>query len=276
MREAGRIVAEVFGEVAKVIRPGVSTYEIDRVVETAIKRRGGKPLFKGYPGPEAVRSFPASSCISINEEVVHGIPKKDRVLREGDIVSVDVGVGWRGYCGDGAVTFCVGSVSDRARKLVATCYRALLAGIAQAKAGNRLSQIGAAVQHCAESAGFGVVRRFVGHGIGTSLHEAPKVPNYVDEEVLKEDLILECGMVLAIEPMLTEGTYELVDMPDQWTQVTADRRLSAHFEHTVAITREGAEILTPWEKEIDTVQSPCIIGLFGRSENYAERGTDSG
>jgi len=270
MREAGRIVAETFGEVAKVMRPGVSTRELDKVVEAAIRRRGGEPLFKGY------RGFPAASCISINEEVVHGIPRKGRILREGDVVSVDLGVRYKGYCGDAAVTFAVGSISAEAERLLRVCRQALYRGIEAARPGNRLSAIGGAIQTVAEQAGFGVVRRFVGHGIGTTLHEAPQVPNYVDDEVLKHDIELQSGMVLAIEPMLTEGTYEVEDQPDNWTIVTADRRLAAHYEHTVAIREEGPEILTPWEEEIDRAGASGNIGLFKQTESHAEGRANTG
>jgi len=271
MREAGLIVAKVFRAVATAVRPGVSTWDLNEVVEKVIAANGAEPLFKGY------RGFPASSCISINEEVVHGIPSRKKILSEGDIVSVDVGVRRRGYCGDAAVTFPVGKVSPAAKRLLEATAGALRKGIEAARDGARLSRIGAAVQEYAESFGFGVVRRFVGHGIGTEMHEAPQIPNYVDEEVLANDVRLRNGMVLAIEPMVTEGTYDVVDRGDGWTVVTADGGLAAHFEHTVALTADGPEILTPWHEKIDSEFFSGIIGLFTDCEHarsHAERRAD--
>ncbi len=272
MRDAGAIVAETLVEAGRVIRPGVSTFEINRTVEKVIAKYRAQPLFKGY------RGFPAATCVSINEEVVHGIPRKGRKLAEGDLVSIDVGVRHRGYCGDAAVTFPVGTVSARARKLCAACVEALDAAIAAAQAGARLSRVAAAVEGYARERGFSVVRRFVGHGIGTELHEAPQVPNYVDEEVLKNDILLHPGTVLAIEPMLNEGTDEVVELDDKWTVVTADRKLSAHFEHTVAVGPDGPEILTPWHEAIDIGIFSGKIGLFinhRRLTSHAERRADS-
>lgn len=273
MRDAGSIVAEAFAEAAREIRPGVSTYELNRTVEKVIEKRRAEPLFKGY------RGFPAVSCVSINEEVVHGIPRKDRRLAEGDLVSIDVGVRRQGYCGDAAVTFPVGAVDARARKLCAACIEALDAAIAAALAGARLSRVSAAVEGYARERGYSVVKRFVGHGIGTELHEAPHVPNYVDDDVLSNDMLLRPGVVLAIEPMLNEGTDEVMELDDKWTVVTADRKLSAHFEHTVAVGSNGPEILTPWHETIDIGIFSGKIGLFinrGRLTSHAERRTDSG
>ncbi|HAK94798.1 MAG TPA: type I methionyl aminopeptidase [Planctomycetes bacterium] len=273
MRGAGSIVVEAFAEAARVLKPGVSTYEINRTIEKVIEKRRGEPLFKGY------RGFPAASCVSINEEVVHGIPHRGRRVAEGDLVSLDVGVRRQGYCGDAAVTFPVGAVDARARALCAACIEALDAAVADARPGARLSQVSNAVESYARARGYSVVKRFVGHGIGTELHEAPHVPNYVDEEVLRSDMLLRPGMVLAIEPMLNEGTEEVVELGDKWTVVTADRKLSAHFEHTVAVGPDGPEILTPWHETIDTGIFSGKIGLFINRErltSHAERRADSG
>lgn len=238
MRDAGSIVVEAFAEAARAIKPGVSTLEINKTIERVIDTRRAEPLFKGY------RGFPAVSCISINEEVVHGIPRRDRKVAEGDLVSLDVGVRRQGYCGDAAVTFPVGAVGERARALCAACIEALDAAVAAAVAGVRLSRVSTAVEGYARARGYSVVKRFVGHGIGTELHEPPHVPNYVDEEVLRNDMLLRPGVVLAIEPMLNEGTGEVVELDDKWTVVTADRKLSAHFEHSVAVTEDGPLVLS--------------------------------
>lgn len=291
MRDAGQIVVAVFAALGKAVRPGTTTGELNRVVEETIARAGAVPLFKGY------RGFPASSCVSVNHEVVHGIPTRKRKLGQGDIVSVDVGVRYRGYCGDAAVTFPVGAVSAEAQQLLDGCHEALRRGVAAARPGNRLSQIGAAIQTYAERQGYGVVRRFVGHGIGTEMHEPPQVPNFVDEEVLKNDVILRPGMVLAIEPMLNAGTFEVRELEDGWTVVTVDGRLSAHFEHTVAIGPEGPDVLTPWDTpgaagvpeppeaverpgaDVDTRGfSGNIVGFAGgtRSRSHAERRAHTG
>jgi methionyl aminopeptidase len=273
MRQAGQIVAEVFRALSQAVRPGASTADLNAVVESVIRSYDAKPLFKGY------RGFPASSCISLNEEVVHGIPSRRRRLEPGTIVSVDVGVKHCGYCGDAAVTFPVGKVSEAADRLLSTCREALRRGVDAARPGNRLSDIGGAIQAFAEAQGYGVVRRFVGHGIGTDMHEAPQVPNYVDDEILSKDVLLKPGMVLAIEPMLTEGTHEVEDLDDGWTVVTADRRLSAHYEHTVALGPEGPQVLTPWHELIDSeVFSGKIVQFADRepTQSHAERRADSG
>ena len=238
MRAAGRLVAQCFAHVGTLIRPGVSTEELDAAIRQFVVGRGGEPLFFRYKG------FPANSCISINEEVVHGIPSLKRKLREGDIVSIDVGVRYRGFCGDSAYTFPVGKVGPEAERLLAACQGALDEGIAAARVGLRVSDISRAIQNYAESRGYSVVRQFVGHGIGRKMHEKPQVPNYVDAGFRKEDIVLQPGVVLAIEPMLNVGTAEVETLKDRWTVVTQDRRLSAHFEHTVAVTEEGPQVLT--------------------------------
>ncbi len=234
MRKAGRIVAETLAMVGKVLRPGITTGELDSLVEDFIRSRDAVPAFKNYHG------YPASACISINEEVVHGIPGK-RVVEEGDIVSVDVGSIYEGYYGDGAKTFAVGKISEDKARLLEYTEKCLAAGIDKARNGNKLGQISAAVQQMAESHGYGVVRQLVGHGIGRKMHEEPQVPNFGSEQ---DGPVLRSGMVIAIEPMINMGTYDVKSMPDGWTFVTADGMPSAHFEHTVAITENGPDILT--------------------------------
>lgn len=234
MRKAGEVVAGCHDLVAGLIRAGVSTDEIDAEVEEYIRGRGGQPSFKGYMG------YPKSACISVNEEVVHGIPGSRR-LREGDIVGCDIGAVWAGFHGDAARTFAVGQVSDTARRLMIVTREALLKGIEQARPGNRVHDIGHAIQQHAEAAGFSIVRTLVGHGIGRNLHEKPQVPNYGPPG---RGARLKPGMVLAIEPMVNEGVAEVYTKTDQWTIVTADGKLSAHYEQTVAITEEGPEVLT--------------------------------
>ena len=238
MRCAGRLVAEAHQKVRELVRPGVSTLSVDEKLRDFVTARGGAMLFYRY------RGFPANSCISINEEVVHGIPRKRRKLKEGDIVSVDIGVRLLGYCGDAAWTYGVGAVDDDARALLETGEEALNRGIRACQAGDRVSDIGRAIQSYVERRGYYVVKQFVGHGIGTKLHEEPQVPNYVDVGFHKRDPILKPGMVLAIEPMVNSGTEEVETLDDGWTVVTKDRRLSVHFEHTVAITDVGPSVLT--------------------------------
>jgi len=234
MRRAGRIVAQVLDLVDESLAPGMTTSELDRRIEDFIRARGAVPAFKNYQG------FPASACISINEEVVHGIPGS-RVIEQGDIVSVDVGAVVDDYYGDSARTFAVGEVSPDKGRLMASTLESLMAGIDKARIGNRLGDISVTVQRVAESQGFGVVRQLVGHGIGRRMHEEPQVPNFGSSE---DGPVLEAGMVLAIEPMINMGTYDVKTMPDGWTVVTADGQPSAHFEHTVAITNDGPDILT--------------------------------
>lgn len=236
MARAGRIVADVLALVRGHARPGVSTWELDQLAEEFIRsHQGATPSFKGLYG------FPASLCTSINAEVVHGIPSKKRVLADGDIVSVDVGACTGGLHADGALTATVGEVPPATQKLLATTERALAAGIAAARAGGHVGDIGSAVQQVAEAEGYGVVRELVGHGIGSQFHEEPQVPNYGSPH---RGPRLMTGMTLAIEPMINLGRREVRTLPDKWTVVTADGALSAHFEHTVLITEDGARILT--------------------------------
>lgn len=234
LRRANALVAEVFDELTRLVVPGVTTLELDQVAEGLIRSRDALPAFKGY------RGFPRTLCISINEAVVHGIPDQRRLI-EGDIVSIDVGVNCGGYFGDAATTFPVGQIDETARRLLEVTEKALYLGIAEAKIGNRLSDISHAVQTWVESNGFSVVRDFVGHGIGKDLHEEPQIPNYGPP---RQGPRLEKGMVFALEPMVNEGTHEVKVLPDGWTVVTADGKRSAHFEHTVAITDNAAEILS--------------------------------
>lgn len=232
--EACRIVGETLKALREVVAEGVSTKEIEKFAEDSIRSKGGKPAFKGY------RGYPASICTSVNDQVVHGIPSGTR-LREGDLVSIDLGVYYQGFYGDGAVTIPVGSVSEKALKLLRVTEESLYIGVGMAKAGNRVSDISHAIQRHVEGNGFSVVRAFVGHGIGKLLHEEPQIPNYGPPG---RGPRLQEGMTLAIEPMVNEGGPEVVVLEDGWTAVTADGRLSAHFEHTVAITDGGAKVLT--------------------------------
>ncbi len=235
MREAGRIVAEAEQVLREKVKPGVTTAELDVIADEIIAKRGATPSFKGYHG------FPASICASINEEVVHGIPSKKRVLQDGDIIAIDIGATLKGFVGDGAFTIGVGNVSDTAKRLMQTTEAALMAGIAQARAGHHLDDISGAVQDVAEANGFSVVREYVGHGVGRAMHEEPQIPNYRQGKLGPQ---LKPGMTLAIEPMLNEGVWQTHTLRDKWTVVTQDGKLSAHFEHTIAVTEGEPEILT--------------------------------
>ena len=235
MHEAGRLVAEVITELSAMVAPGVSTADLDALAEKRITQAGATPAFKGYHG------YPASICASINDEVIHGIPSGRRVLREGDIISLDVGASLGGYFGDSAVTLAVGQVSEEAATLLRVTEEALYKAIERARSGNRISDLGHAVQHHVEAYGFSVVREFVGHGIGQRMHEEPQVPNY--GEPGRGPRLTE-GMVLAIEPMVNAGKPAVKVLGDGWTAVTRDGSLSAHFEHTVAVTAGEPWILT--------------------------------
>jgi methionyl aminopeptidase len=231
---SSRIVAEVLKELTPLVVPGITTQELNDRAEASARKQGALPAFKGY------RGFPASLCISINEQIVHGIPD-GRKLKEGDIVSLDFGTLLNGFYGDAAITLPVGTIGKKARELLAVTEESLYKGIEQARVGNRLSAISQAIQAWVESHGFSVVRDFVGHGIGTALHEEPQIPNFGTP--LPNPRLQE-GMVFAIEPMVNEGSYEMRILSDGWTAVTADGKLSAHFEHTIAITGNGPVILT--------------------------------
>jgi len=234
MREAGRVAAAVLEEVARKVRPGVTTAELDSVAVHEVRKRGAIASFKGY------RGFPASICTSVNEEVVHGIPGK-RVLRGGDIISLDFGAQLNGFHGDAAMTVGVGRTSSQAQKIIDAAKGALMTGIAAARIGARLGDVSAAIQSYAEARGFSVVREYVGHGIGRELHEAPQIPNF---GIAGEGPVLQKGMTMALEPMLNAGVWRTRVAEDKWTVVTADGKLSAHFEHTIVIDDNGPEILT--------------------------------
>lgn len=235
MREAGKILAKVHEELGKAIEPGMSTMDIDRLGERLIRSYGCIPSFKNYNG------YPASICVSVNDEVVHGIPNKHHILREGDIVSLDAGVIWQGYHSDAARTHGVGTISPEVAKLIEVTRQSFFEGIKFAVPGNHLNDISAAIQKYAESFGYGVVRDLVGHGIGTKLHEEPEVPNFSQK---RKGIRLEPGMTLAVEPMITAGRYDVVWLDDDWTVVTDDGSLAAHYENTILITEDGPEILS--------------------------------
>ncbi len=235
MREACRISAEALKLAGSAVEPGVTTAELDKIAEKYILSQGAVPNFKNYNG------YPATACISINNEVIHGIPSKKRVIKSGDIVSIDLGAKFEGYHGDNAATFACGDVSAEAKRLMDTTRESLYEGIAAAVSGGRLGDIGAAIQQYVESRGYSVVRQFVGHGIGTQLHEAPEVPNFGTHG---RGIRLMPGMTLAIEPMINVGHYDVKVMPDGWTVLTKDGSLSAHFEHTIVITPDGPQIMT--------------------------------
>ncbi len=235
MREACRISAGALKTAGMAVEPGVTTAELDKLAEDYILSQGGKPNFKNYQG------YPATACISVNNEVIHGIPSKNRKLKQGDIVSIDLGAEFEGYHGDNAATFACGDISQEAKRLMDITEQSLYKGIAAAVSGGRIGDISFAVQSFVEANDFSVVRKFVGHGIGTSLHEAPEVPNF---GTAGRGVRLMPGMTLAIEPMVNAGGYDVKIMPDGWTVLTKDGSLSCHFEHTVVITNDGPKILT--------------------------------
>ncbi|MCC7140113.1 MAG: type I methionyl aminopeptidase [Planctomycetes bacterium] len=237
MREAGRVARLALDAACAMVRPGVSTAEIDAEVERVIRAHGATPEFKGYHG------YPASTCISVNDQVVHGIPGTRR-LKDGDVVGIDVGARLKGYVGDNAATVCVGKVGEKARLLVDTTRECLERAVRECVPGRRLSDIGRAVQAHAEARGFSLVREYAGHGIGTRMHEDPQVPNYVDDATLRRDLVLREGLCIAIEPMLNAGRADVYTLDDDWTVVTKDGSLSAHWEDTVAVTKDGPVVLT--------------------------------
>ncbi|MCK5222644.1 MAG: type I methionyl aminopeptidase [Candidatus Aminicenantes bacterium] len=239
MREANRIVAVVLSEMKDMIRPGVSTYELDKFAEERITGLNAIPGFKGYGWGD--RRFPATLCTSINDQVVHGIPSRDVILAEGDIIGIDVGTIYKGFYGDGAYTYAVGKVSDDTMRLMDTCEKALYKGIDAAIEGNRVSDISNAIDKFVRSKNFEIVRDLTGHGIGRNLHEDPQVINYNNGIKGKK---LSRNMTIAIEPMITNGDYQVKTLGDDWTVVTADGSLSAHYEHTIAISDNGPEILT--------------------------------
>lgn len=239
MRSAAQVVVEALRKMREHVVPGVSTWDLDRIAEDVAVSKGAKPAFKGYS------SYPASVCFAVNSEVVHGIPSKKKVLKEGDIVGLDFGVLLDGFYGDSAITVPVGGISSQAEKLLKVTEESLMRGINEAKPGNRLYDISAAIQGHVEQEGFSVVRSFVGHGIGRKLHEDPQVPNFVPENGSNgKGIKLKPGMVIAIEPMVNVGRPDVKILNDGWTAVTVDGTLSAHFEHTVAVTENGPLVLT--------------------------------
>ena len=243
MRVAGRLVREVHDLCRQMCRPGVTTMEIDLAAASLINSRGAKNLFLNYPTYEPGEGFPSNLCISVNEVVVHGIAG-DYALKEGDVVGIDCGVQVDGWCGDAATTIPVGQIEPRVQALLDTTRECLEIAVAHMRPNRRWSQIARLMQNHAEGRGYGVVRGFVGHGIGDTMHQEPKVPNFVDRELLKNDIQLRPGMTLAVEPMCNLGTRETETLADQWTVVTADGEPSAHFEHTIAITEDGCDVLT--------------------------------
>lgn len=234
MRRSGKITAKTLAMLIRTVKAGMTTAEVDRRAEESIRSMGGIPTFQGYHG------YKHTVCLSVNDEVVHGIPG-ERILRDGDLLSIDIGTTLDGYVSDSAVTVPIGNVSEAAKRLMRVTQECLMLGIAQMQKGNRLSDIGHAVQAHAEAHGFGVVRDLVGHGIGQKMHEEPQVPNYGQPG---QGPVLRPGLCLAVEPMITEGTWQVETLEDGWTVVTADGKLAAHFEHTIAITDEGPRILT--------------------------------
>ncbi|MBR7150810.1 MAG: type I methionyl aminopeptidase [Clostridia bacterium] len=239
MKDAGRITGEALLVARDMIRPGISTYEIDQAIRSYIEKCGAKPAFLGYQG------FPGSACISINDEVIHGIPSRDRILMEGDIVKIDTGATYRGYVGDSARTVPVGKVSAEAERLIRATRDSFWAGIDALRIGNRLGDVGHAIDSVVRANGFSTVRQYVGHGIGEAMHESPDVPNYGTPG---RGVRLCAGMALAIEPMVNVGTHEVKVLPDGWTVKTLDGSLSAHYENTVVLTSDGVLVLTEVEK----------------------------
>ena len=235
MREAGKITGEALALAGEAVRPGISTYELDTMIRKCIEKHGAKPSFLGYGG------FPGSACISINDQVIHGIPSKKAILKDGDIVKIDVGAFYRGYHGDSARTFPVGEVSPEAMRLIEVTKESFYRGIAQIGEGARIGDIGNAIDSYVRENGYNVVRKYIGHGVGRELHEDPEVPNF---GTAGRGPRLAAGMVIAIEPMVNVGTHEVKELSDGWTVVTADGKLSAHYEHTVAVTSNGAVLLT--------------------------------
>ena len=247
MRRAGAVVAGVLSKLQEMAEPGVTTGQLDRVALEMVAEAGADALFKGVRSPQARRPFPGAICASVNEEVVHGIPSETTVLQAGDVLSIDFGVRLGGYCGDSALTVAIGDISPEKRRLLDATKGMLDVAIAEARPGVRWSQVARKMQQYVEDAGFSVVRDFVGHGIGTKMHEDPKVPNFVSAELLADDIFLAEGMVLAVEPMVNAGSHHVRLLANGWTVVTKDGRCSAHFEHTIAMVRGGCEVLTARE-----------------------------
>lgn len=251
MRIAGQMVAHVLTSLKIAAQPGVTTAHLNELAHAMIRNMGADPLFLGYPGLPGSPPFPGVICTSVNEAVVHGVPN-DQPLKDGDIVGIDCGIGFDGFCGDSAVTFAIGDVAEATEELMKITQAALYDAIGQMKPGNTLGDVCAALQKHAESHDYGIVRQFVGHGIGREMHEGPHIPNYVTDSFPGTDMnmVLEAGHVFAIEPMFNNGAEEVQVLDDGWTVVTGDRELSAHFEHTIAITERGPKVLTRRPEEV--------------------------
>ncbi len=244
MRKAGAIVADVLSQIQELAKPGVSTAQLDDEAMRMTEQAGADPLFKGVRGSYTAVPFPGVICASINEQIVHGIPSEDVVLKDGDILSVDFGVRLNGYCGDSALTVGIGRITEKKQRLMDVTRRVLDIAIEKSAPGVKWSHIAGQMQSYAEVSGFSVVTEFAGHGIGRQMHEEPRVPNFVSRELKAHDIVLEEGMVLAVEPMINEGKAGTRTLSDGWTVITADRKCSAHFEHTIAIVKNGCEVLT--------------------------------
>ncbi len=244
MRKAGRIVADVLNLMRDMVKPGIDTLTLDEAAEDLVIREGGRPAFKGYRASWASAPFPGTICASINEEVVHGIPSRGRILEEGDIISIDTGASIEGFFGDAACTFAVGRISEERERLLALTHEALIKGVAAVRPGATLGDIGYTVESLVIPAGFGLVRDYAGHGIGRKMHEAPQVPNFGKPG---SGLTVKPRMTFCIEPMVMTGAEEVRTQPDGWTVVTKDGSDAAHFEYSLLVTDEGAEVLTPWE-----------------------------
>lgn len=244
VRRAGVVVADVLSKLQEIAEPGLTTGDLDAMAMQMTEDAGAEALFKGVRSPYARKPFPGAICASVNEQVVHGIPSADVRLEDGDILSIDFGIRLDGYCADSAVTTAIGSVSADKLRLMDVTKRVLDIAIAESAPSLKWSRVAAKMQKCAESAGFSVVTDFVGHGIGREMHEEPRVPNFVSDEVLSSDFVLQQGMILAVEPMINAGTHAVKTLRNGWTVVTRDGKCSAHFEHTIAITEDGCEVLT--------------------------------
>ncbi|MHC4638597.1 MAG: type I methionyl aminopeptidase [Planctomycetota bacterium] len=244
MRKAGIVVADVLLKLQEVSQPGVTTGHLDRLALRITEEAGGDPLFKGVKSPYARLPFPGAICASVNQELVHGIPSDEVKLKEGDILSIDFGIRLNGYCADAAVTFGIGNISEDKQRLLQVTREVLDIAVANTRASLKWSQVAGKMQKHAESAGFSVVRDYVGHGIGREMHEDPKVPNFVNDELLMNDIFLAGGMVFAVEPMITAGASSVKTLRNGWTVVTRDGKCSAHFEHTIVVLKDGCEVLT--------------------------------
>ena len=247
LRTAGSVVAKVLSKLKEDAKPGVSTAELDKTALRMTRDAGAIALFKGFPCPYMDKPFPGAICASVNEQLVHGIPSKKVILKEGDILSIDFGIKLNGYCGDSAITVAIGQIEPGRQRLMAVTQRLLDSAVEQMAPGVKWSTIAGAMEEIAKGAGFSVVKEYVGHGIGTEMHEDPKVPNFVSGELLRDDIVLKEGMVLAVEPMVNMGKAGVRTLPDGWTVITKDKKCSAHFEHTIAVVGGGCEVLTARE-----------------------------